>query len=77
MNVSIHLHSGWRGSPATATVDAWWADGGGLHHAYLLDRAPLDVPEGSEQVPWVLLRALFRTLADQGTASEQVPPPCP
>ena len=51
MNVSIHLHSGWRGSPATATVDAWWADGGGLHHAYLLDRAPLDVPEGLEHVP--------------------------
>lgn len=60
MHIEIFVHADRSG--ARASVGAWWADGGGIHHAYLLEREPLRT-QGPEASPWELLRALWPVLA--------------
>lgn len=67
MHIEVFIHST-AGRPTTASVRAWWISGRGIHHAELLDRAELDMPEGCEQHPWEMLAALYAVLASRSRA---------
>lgn len=61
MNLDIFIHSDGRGP--RATVKAWWVDGGGIHHAQLMQCHALTM-SGEEMNPWSLLSALYVELRD-------------